>query len=60
MTEQLVRTDGRGSTDADPPESVESTEPDDVDDPTAHLDGLEDGAGCAEIWEHLSDRRGDD
>lgn len=22
-----------------------------------HLDSVPDGAGCAEIWEHLSDRR---
>ncbi|WP_277555231.1 hypothetical protein [Halobaculum limi] len=21
----------------------------------AHLEGLEDGCGCAEVWEHLSD-----
>ena len=26
-------------------------------DDRAHLDGLEPGAGCAEIWEHLSERR---
>lgn len=25
-----------------------------------HLDGLDDGCGCTEIWEHLSDRRNDD
>lgn len=25
-----------------------------------HLDAVEDGCGCAEIWEHLSDRRADD
>jgi hypothetical protein len=24
-----------------------------------HLDELEDGAGCTEIWEHLSEQRGD-
>jgi len=33
-------------------------EPDDereVD--TSHLDGVEDGCGCAEVWEHLSDER---
>ena len=23
----------------------------------AHLDDLEDGAGCTEIWEHLAERR---
>jgi hypothetical protein len=22
-----------------------------------HLEGLADGCGCAEIWEHLSERR---
>lgn len=22
---------------------------------TAHLDDLEDGCGCAEVWEHLSE-----
>ena len=25
----------------------------------AHLADLEEGAGCTEIWEHLSDRRGE-
>lgn len=25
-----------------------------------HLEALEDGCGCAEIWEHLSDRRASD
>ncbi|WP_372912262.1 hypothetical protein [Salinigranum sp.] len=33
----------------------ETTEADDVD--TAHLDDVEPGAGCTEIWEHLSERR---
>ncbi|QPV64437.1 hypothetical protein I7X12_07445 [Halosimplex litoreum] len=36
----------------------EQVEPDDereVD--TSHLDGVEDGCGCAEVWEHLSDER---
>jgi hypothetical protein len=23
----------------------------------SHLDGVEDGCGCAEIWEHLSEER---
>lgn len=31
---------------------------DDVDD-DAHLDDVEDGCGCTEIWEHLSDQRED-
>ena len=25
--------------------------------PDEHLADLEDGCGCAEVWEHLSDRR---
>ena len=25
-----------------------------------HLDDVDDGCGCTEIWEHLSDRRGED
>ncbi len=24
---------------------------------TSHLDDVEDGCGCAEVWEHLSDER---
>jgi hypothetical protein len=24
---------------------------------TSHLDGAEDGCGCAEVWEHLSEGR---
>lgn len=27
---------------------------------TVHLDDIEDGAGCTEIWEHLSEQRADD
>jgi hypothetical protein len=27
------------------------------DDATDHLEDLEDGSGCTEIWEHLSERR---
>ena len=26
---------------------------------TSHLDGVEDGCGCAEVWEHLSEGRED-
>jgi hypothetical protein len=25
-----------------------------------HLDGVEDGCGCTEIWEHLSEQRDGD
>ncbi len=27
---------------------------------TSHLDTVEDGCGCTEIWEHLSDEREDE
>lgn len=26
---------------------------------TSHLDDVEDGCGCAEVWEHLSEERGE-
>ena len=32
-------------------EDTEETKPEREDD---HLSGIEDGAGCTEIWEHLS------
>ena len=25
-----------------------------------HLEGVDDGCGCAEVWEHLSEQRADD
>jgi len=45
MTGQLQRT------------SESDDEYDDTDVDTSHLDGVEDGCGCAEVWEHLSDQR---
>jgi len=30
---------------------------DDADDVDDHLAGVADGCGCAEVWEHLSERR---
>jgi len=33
-------------------DETEETEPD-----TDHLEDIEDGCGCAEVWEHLSERR---
>jgi hypothetical protein len=55
-------------TDADPADSTGGDAPaeteaagsdadDDTDDEFAHLDSLSDGAGCTEIWEHLSETR---
>lgn len=43
----------------EPPTTDEATE-ENSDADRSHLDDLEDGAGCTEIWEHLSDRREDD
>ena len=34
------------------------TDEDERDD--AHLSDVEDGCGCAEVWEHLSDQRASD
>lgn len=36
---------------------TESEKDDQTADVTAHLDDLEDGAGCTEIWSHLSESR---
>lgn len=30
---------------------------DESDATTEHLDDMDDGCGCAEVWEHLSERR---
>jgi hypothetical protein len=30
---------------------------DEQDVSTDHLDDMEDGCGCAEVWEHMSERR---
>ncbi len=43
-------------TDADPADST-GGDADTDDDEFAHLDSLSDGAGCTEIWEHLSETR---
>ena len=40
---------------ADTPGDADS-EDDDAEE-FAHLDSLSDGAGCAEVWEHLSETR---
>ncbi|GAB3412960.1 hypothetical protein GCM10027435_06310 [Haloparvum alkalitolerans] len=47
---ELYATDGGAESDADA-----AGEEDSGDD--EHLDGLPEGAGCTEIWEHLSERR---
>lgn len=35
----------------------EQTETQNEEQVDEHLDDVEDGCGCTEIWEHLSDRR---
>jgi hypothetical protein len=47
--------EGGDASDAAGPEE-DGTERDRPDD-SEHLDDIEDGAGCAEIWERLSERR---
>lgn len=32
----------------------------DSDDELEHVEGVEDGCGCTEVWEHLSEQRADD
>lgn len=36
---------------------TETEQESDDGDESSHLDGVEDGAGCTEIWERLSERR---
>lgn len=38
--------------------STDDTDREPVD--TSHLDNVEDGCGCTEIWEHMSDERDDE
>lgn len=41
--------------------SEKPSEPeDDEQELRQHLEGVEDGCGCTEIWEHLSENRGSD
>ncbi|MBB6646787.1 hypothetical protein H5V44_10900 [Halobellus sp. MBLA0160] len=45
---------------ADEPADADSTGDDTEVDDAAHLDSLPDGAGCTEVWEYLSESRGDE
>ena len=42
--------------------TTSEAEPDDVvrDVDVSHLEGVDDGCGCAEVWEELSDQRHDE
>jgi hypothetical protein len=44
-----------GTAESDDVDEPEVPDPEDVD--TSHLDDVEDGCGCAEVWEHLSEER---
>lgn len=50
MSDPIEATSKRTETDAEVTEEAEER-------PDAHLAGLEDGTGCTEIWEHLSEQR---
>ncbi|UPW01607.1 hypothetical protein M0R88_05750 [Halorussus gelatinilyticus] len=39
---------------------ADESEESDADRERSHLSDVADGAGCTEIWEHLSDRREDE
>lgn len=51
-------TDSSGQVDEHPDE--EAAEPAGEEAVDAHLQGVEDGDGCTEIWERLSEHRSDD
>jgi|APHM01.1.fsa_nt_gi hypothetical protein len=53
----MMTDDGRQGAGSDG-EAAESPADDPESDPeTAHLSGVADGCGCAEVWEHLSEQR---
>ena len=47
-------------TDAAECEPKTGTQDEEPDRDDAHLDDIEEGAGCTEIWEHLAEKREDD
>ncbi|WP_430503808.1 hypothetical protein [Haloparvum sp. PAK95] len=55
---ELYATDGSGvsRTEADATDD-ETNAGDDAEPRTDHLDDVEEGAGCTEIWDHLSEKR---
>ena len=52
-SEPAVAADGGASDDNDNDDDEIEGEDDDLE----YLDDIEDGAGCTEVWEHLSERR---
>jgi hypothetical protein len=41
-------------------EQLTDTDDETEDVSTDHLDDMDDGCGCAEVWEHLSEQRDDE
>ena len=56
MTES-DRAGANGDGDGNGNDEVPSDADPEDDERLAHLDGLADGCGCAEVWEHLSEQR---
>lgn len=54
MTQSCVEKDGD-----ELEETASEAEDETADDDYDHLKSLDDGAGCTEIWEHLSENRDD-
>mgnify|MGYP000619211975 CR=1 FL=1 len=63
MSRLELAADGRGDEEAEGGVETETAtsgvEADDEPAVDEHLADLSDGAGCTEIWEHLSEQRGD-
>lgn len=45
----------RANSDVDPEQATETETDEEAD--RSHLEDVEDGCGCAEVWEHLSEQR---
>ncbi|MFC6823905.1 hypothetical protein [Halopelagius fulvigenes] len=56
MTRTRIETDGDEIDDEEPAADADSEA---VENDYDHLKSLDDGAGCTEVWEHLSENRDD-
>jgi len=63
MSDRATTVETDDADDPDAPDPDPDSDPDPNPDPdevdTSHLDDIEDGCGCAEVWEHLSEERDD-
>lgn len=53
----MTDTGRQAAIEVDDEAGTDTDERSDAEVDTSHLDGVEDGCGCAEVWEHLSDER---